>query len=345
LPWFADRLNFRAESTFLALVALIIDLCYAILMRCTMRKQKFSELLVQVKDLTEVQRSALREVLGKAQHEKSPAALVDEKFAGKPACPQCRSGSLHKWGIVSDIQRYRCKDCGRSFNALTGTPMARLRKKELWLEYSKALADSLSLSKAAERCGIDRTTAFRWRHRFLHSPSQSKACCSGITEVDETYFRESFKGKKLFHRKPRKRGKEASMRGLSAEQIPVVVARDRAGQTCDAVLRTRTAKEVGLRIGNHISPASILCIEQSRILIKFAKDRGLAFETIGTKQRRGREKVFHVQNVNAYHSRLKNWMHRFHGVATERLSSYLGWRRLHELALPSPEAWLRAAVK
>jgi transposase-like protein len=311
-----------------------------------MKKQKFSEFLAQLKDLTEVQLAALRELLGsKPQREKSPVAIVNEKFADNPECPKCQSGAIHRWGIVSGIQRYRCKHCGRSFNALTGTPMARLRKKDLWLEYSKALSDSLSLSKAAERCGIDRTTAFRWRHRFLQTPSQNKARCVGITEMDETYFRESFKGKKLFHRKPRKRGKEASMRGLSAEQIPVVVARDREGRTCDAVLRTRTAKEVGIRIGNYISPASVLCIEQSRILIKFAKDKGLAFEAIGTKQRRGREKVFHVQNVNAYHSRLKNWMVPFRGVATERLSSYLGWRRLHERALRSPEDWLRASVK
>ena len=310
-----------------------------------MRKRKFSEFMAQLKDLTEAQRAALHELLGKTRDEKNPAAVIDAQFAKAPVCPRCKSGSIHKFGVVSGIQRYRCKDCGRSFNALTGTAMARLRKKELWLEYSKALADNLSLSKAAGRCGIDRTTAFRWRHRFLQTPGQSKVCCSGITEVDETYFLESFKGKKVSHRKPRKRGKEVSVRGLSVEQIPVVVARDREGHTCDAVLRTRTAKEVGIHIGSYISPASVLCIEQSRILIKFAKDSGLAFEAIGTKQRRGREKVFHVQNVNAYHSRLKNWMVRFHGVATERLSNYLGWRRLHELALRSPEDWLREAVK
>jgi transposase-like protein len=310
-----------------------------------MRNQQFSEFVAQMKDLTEAQMTVLRELLGKTQYDKRPAAILDQQFASKPICPNCQSSSLHRWGVVSGIQRYRCKECGRSFNALTGTSMARLRKKELWLDYSKALADSLSLSKAAERCGIDRTTAFRWRHRFLQTPSQSKELCSGITEMDETYFRESFKGKKLSHREPRKRGKDASIRGLSAEQIPVVVARDREGHTCDAVLRSRTAKEVGLRIGSYISPASVLCIEQSRILITFAQDKGLAFETIGTKQRRGREKIFHVQNVNAYHSRLKTWMARFHGVSTERLPNYLGWRRLHELALRSPEDWLRAVVK
>ena len=250
-----------ARITFMALVALIIDLCYVLLTRYSMRKQKFSDFLTQLKNLTGAQRAQLRELLAKTQEEKSPADIVDEKFMRKPICPKCQSDSILKWGIVSSIQRYRCKDCGRSFNALTGTSMARLRKKELWLEYSKALVDSLSLSKAAERCDIDRTTAFRWRHRFLQAPSQSKVCCSGITEIDETYFRESFKGKKLSHRQPRKRGKEASVRGLSAEQIPVVVARDREGHTCDAVLRIRTAKEVGFRLGSSISPASVLCIE------------------------------------------------------------------------------------
>lgn len=40
--------------------------------------------------------------------------------------------------------------------------------------------------------------------------------------------------------------------------------------------------------------------------------------------------VYHVQNVNAYDSRLKEWMRRFHGVATHYLGNYLGWRRMIE---------------
>ena len=273
-----------------------------------------------------------------------PAELIDKEFISKPICPTCQSESVYKWGMVSGLQRYRCKECKRTFNALSGTSLSRLRKKELWLEYSQALADSLSLTKAAERCGIDRTTAFRWRHRFLPQPSGQTAQCTGITEIDETYFRESFKGKKVLHRKPRKRGK-LEVRGLSSGQIAVVVAKDRVGHVCDGVLQQRTAKEIGLRIGAHLAPDSLLCIEKSRILLKFAKDTGLAFEVIGTKQRRGREKVFHVQAVNAYHSRLKNWMARFNGVATEKLSNYLCWRRLQEAPLASPQDWLQAMVK
>lgn len=309
-----------------------------------MKKKDFSFLLAQVSALSAKQRSQLVEALSHTQRTPQAAELINDEFSAKPVCPQCSSAFVHKWGMVSGLQRYRCKECRRTFNALTGTPMAHLRKKELWLKYSQALSDSLSLSKAAEHCGIDRTTAFRWRHRFLPQSGPQLVKCSGITEIDETYFRESFKGKKVSHRASRKRGK-MTVRGLSSEQIAVVVARDRNGHTCEAVLRERSAKEVGLRIGAQISPESLLCIEKSRILIRFAKDANLPFETIDTGQRKGRDKIFHVQGVNAYHSRLKNWMTRFNGVATERLPNYLGWRRLHELALASPQEWLRTMVQ
>lgn len=309
-----------------------------------MKTKDFSALLMQVGSLSAKQKAQLTEAIAAPEADQLPAQLINEEFSAKPACPSCSSESVHKWGVVSGLQRYRCKECKRTFNALTGTSMAHLRKKELWGEYSRALSESLSLTKAAERCGIDRTTAFRWRHRFLPQSGEQALKCSGITEIDETYFRESFKGRKVLHRKARKRG-ELHVRGLSAEQIPVVVARDRSGHTCDAVLRTRSAREVGLRIGSNIDANSLLCIEKSRIIMKFAKDAGLAFELIGTKQRKGREKVFHVQNVNAYHSRLKNWMVRFNGVATERLTNYLAWRRLQEATLSSPKEWLQAIVK
>ena len=39
---------------------------------------------------------------------------------------------------------------------------------------------------------------------------------------------------------------------------------------------------------------------------------------------------YHIQNVNAYISRLKDWLRRFKGVATHYLPTYLGWRRMIE---------------
>ena len=54
----------------------------------------------------------------------------------------------------------------------------------------------------------------------------------------------------------------------------------------------------------------------------------------------------HINNVNAYHSRLKQWLNRFNGVATKNLPSYLGWRRALEAwgQRLDPPNWLAGAI-
>jgi hypothetical protein len=48
----------------------------------------------------------------------------------------------------------------------------------------------------------------------------------------------------------------------------------------------------------------------------------------------------------AYHRRLKEWLIRFHGVATKYLSHYLGWHRMLERLkeLLTPAQILRTAL-
>jgi hypothetical protein len=45
---------------------------------------------------------------------------------------------------------------------------------------------------------------------------------------------------------------------------------------------------------------------------------------------------FHLNNVNAYHGRLKVGLRRFHGVATKNLPNYLSWRRILETLEQTP---------
>src|SRR3954454_14059320 len=153
-------------------------------------------------------------------------------------CPHCDSRDVVHWGKASALPRYRCKACQRTFNALTKTPLAGLRMKDKWPAQAAAMSDGVSIAKAAKRCAVDYTTAFRWRHRFLASLAGDKPeALSGIVEGDETFILESFKGQRSgLPRKARKRGGKSAKRGISAEQIPVLVARDRHGATTDAVL-------------------------------------------------------------------------------------------------------------
>ena len=61
----------------------------------------------------------------------------------------------------------------------------------------------------------------------------------------------------------------------------------------------------------------------------FAHDHGIAHQAVnlqvGERVRASRDGALHVQNVNAYHRRFKEWLARFHGVASWRLPNYLGW--------------------
>ena len=53
----------------------------------------------------------------------------------------------------------------------------------------------------------------------------------------------------------------------------------------------------------------------------------------------------HVQNVSAYHSRLRGWLLPFRGVASRYLGNYLGWRwTLDGGRVKTPDALLRAAL-
>jgi hypothetical protein len=185
---------------------------------------------------------------------------------------------------------------------------------------------------AASCCGIHKNTSFRWRHRFLSIPSRIKPShLHGIVEADETYFLESFKGSRHLPRPPRKRGGKAAKRGLSKEQIPVLIARDRTQSTTDAVLSSASTQAVRAILEPVIDPDAVLCSDGSRVYVSLAKKLHIAHQPVNISAGiRVVGHAFHIQNVNAYDSRLKGWMGRFHGVATKNLPNYLGWRRCLE---------------
>ena len=223
-------------------------------------------------------------------------------------------------------------------NALTKTPLAKLRMKEKWAAQTEALIEGVSLAKAARRCGVHPTTAFRWRHRFLASLAGDKPkALAGLVESDETFILKSFKGKRSgLRRKSRKRGGVSAKRGLSAEQIPVIVARDRHGATTDAVLPRLDRVSIAAALGSVVTLANTFCCDGGGAIVAFARRAGIVAHVL---PRPGKPHPtapdFHLNNVNAYHGRLKEWLRRFHGVATKNLPNYLGWRRTLEALGPN----------
>jgi transposase-like protein len=292
----------------------------------------FQALVAQLGDLSAVQREALVTALKRRLPVGEAVELIGTRFCADPCCGHCRSENVRGWSSQNGLKRYRCSDCGKTFNALTGTPLAQLHRRDAWLAYAQALADGLSLRKAAERCGIALDTSFRWRHRFLATAKNVKAkAVNGIVEADETFIRKSAKGsKRLVGRAPRKRGQKAKP-GLSADEYaPVLIVRDRHGATTDHVLPDLEGPTFALVLGPVVASDALLVSDGRAAYAQFADAAGLLHISLNSSKGERTFGSYHIQNVNAYISRLKNWMRRFKGVATRYLPSYLGWRRLIE---------------
>jgi transposase-like protein len=303
----------------------------------------FAVLLGQVEVMSSEQRATLLRLLSAPGPHPTAQDLLDGGAAGQPRCGHCGSERVARWGRAHGLARYRCRDCRRTFNVLTGTALARLRHRQQWLSFGAALQDGSSVRKSAKSCGVAVSTAFRWRHRFLAAPATNKPTrMSGIVEADETFFRRSYKGSRRWtqplpeldppRRKARRRGVQTGRRGTALEElVPVLIVRDRQQATSDAVLPDLRAETIGCQLLPLLGPDALLCTDASRAYARIARDAGIPHEPVNRAAGEYvRNHIFHIQNVNAYDSRLKGWMARFHGVATKYLASYLGWRRLIE---------------
>ncbi|HZX26000.1 MAG TPA: IS1595 family transposase [Telluria sp.] len=313
-----------------------------------MRAHDFRRLLERVGTLSPKQRAKLADALREGDEADQAVRLIESARASHLACPRCSSTRFHRHGYAHGLQRFRCCTCGKTFNSLTGTPMAWLHYKYKWLRYSDCLLASSTIRQAARRCVIHKSTSFRWRHRFLALPKTDRPrCLHGITEADEMYFLESEKGARQLDRPPRRRGGAASKRGISSEQVCVLVARDRTGQTLDFVTgKGPVTKAQLIQCLPRVIDKDVLLVTDSHASYRFfAQDLEISHRAVNLRAGVRVKGAIHIQNVNAYHSRFRAWIYRFHGVATRYLPSYLGWRWILDAKrVRCAEALLRSAV-
>jgi transposase-like protein len=140
--------------------------------------------------------------------------LFQPLFDNLPQSLHCYSSYFKKWGRAGETQIYYCKNCQKTFNNKTKTPLAKLYKCHIWEEYGHCMGLKITLREAASMCNINLKAAFLWRHHFLVSQSGKYSDkLSGIIEVDEFFFTYSEKGDKKLTQKP-----AASKRGGNVDK-------------------------------------------------------------------------------------------------------------------------------
>lgn len=266
-------------------------------------------------------------------------------------CRLCSSHNIAKYGKDrKGNQRYKCKSCGATFSAYSGSILSRSKhSREAWESYIELLLDGASLQKCAEACNIDVKTAFVWRHKILSvlKNDQNDRVLGGVVEADETYPAISYKGNHknsktfVMPRPAHKRGTDC--RDQTGSRACVMCAIERNGQFYGEVLGKGqpTIAMLSHAFDQRILPDTVVVADKA-VGIRNYFNRKSDVELVqvmahvrpknmnSPPEIRG---AFHIQNVNNVHSRLQRFLYPYNGVSTKYLNHYVAlfiWLENHK---------------
>lgn len=249
------------------------------------------------------------------------------------SCPHCSSKQVVGFGRYREGKRYKCKECTKTFNSLSGSAIHGLHKKHLLKQYLYLMLQGYSLRMITLEIDICLKTSFDWRHKILNSLSAKNVNLNGVVEADETFFLFSEKGNKNKVTRSRKRGGKSITKGITSDQVAVLTAYERKSGNCvnTVVCKgriTKSAIEKGLGVWLD-KKESILCTDSHKSFEGFALDNQIAHKrTFARRNEHVIEKVYHIQHVNNIHGDLKKWIAQFNGVSSKYLQHYLNYFNL-----------------
>lgn len=115
------------------------------------------------------------------------------------SCPHCTGNQIIKYGKFNNNQRYKCKECNKTFCDTTNTIYYYSKKsKDLWKRYICLLLSGGSIRLSAKLIKISVTSSFMWRHKILNGLEKSNDDTNLKDSVcmAKRMFYESYKGQK-----------------------------------------------------------------------------------------------------------------------------------------------------
>jgi transposase-like protein len=298
---------------------------------------RFQEVLVLAKLLSKEERLQL--VISLTQPQESVSNVFTSRCNAlinkHESCPLCGGKRHFRYGKMRGSQRFKCKDCNRTFSEYTGTWLDGIHKKSLAEPYMSLMIEHYSLDKIRKQLNINKKTAFDWRHKILSSYEQDTGNqFEGVVESDETFFEHSEKGNRRLKRKARKRGADTKKRGISTDKATVIVSTDRnkSLKMCLSTMGRITKSDIVESFQQPLPKETILCSDGHVSYKGYSKDNNLKHIVLRADLKQYVKKgIYHIQHVNELHNRLKKWIDgTFWGVSTKYLQSYLNWFYMRE---------------
>ena len=112
-------------------------------------------------------------------------------------CPICGGKKYIKHGTYKGIQRYKCKECKKTFSKSTNSLWSYSKKDlNIWIQFIELMMKRRSLRFCAKKLNINLATAFYWRHKILNVLKNDSVPSSlkGYVHINKTILKENFKG-------------------------------------------------------------------------------------------------------------------------------------------------------
>lgn len=257
--------------------------------------------------------------------------LASENTTRIPDCPYCGSTKIIRYGHKCGKQRFLCKQCGRTFVTTTHTIMSQSHSSEaVWQEVINDTVQGNAIGYSAKKLGINYHTVFDMRHKILLAlqelPEIKQVLLEGVSELDETFVLECYKGKPLpetIGRKARKHGAKAQKRGISNEYVCICTGVQRKGDAYAATVNRAKpdAKELSGVFAGHIAKDSLVLCDGLKSYHGLAAATGCTVKDCH-EATEGEKGFFNLNTVNGFHSFIKRRYDFYRGVATKYLNRY-----------------------
>lgn len=199
---------------------------------------------------------------------------VNQRSEGLPDCPRCGGSHVVKFGHRNGKQRFMCHDCEQTFIHTTNTLMNNFHYgQSIWGNFIRDTLYGKTLDDSAQEYNFSHQTAFNMRHKVLmalqYLSKDNPVLLSGISEFDETFVLDCYKGSPIPEeagREARKHGAKAAKRGISSEYIAICTGIQRDGGAVAATINRAkpSSKEFSEIFHGHIANATLVLTDGLR---------------------------------------------------------------------------------
>lgn len=228
-------------------------------------------------------------------------------------CPICGGNRYIKYGSYRNIQRYKCKECGKTFSKTTNSLWSYSKKDfNKWIRFVEFTMKRKTLRFCAKKLKINLATAFYWRHKILHGlkfesiPSKLK----GNVHMNKTILKENFKGNRKIKVKERRNIWIIAAKGNEDSMFTMPIFKD-----------CWDWKVFNCKVYSKIEEDSYIIPYLDRYIQIKAKEHNK--EMVKDVKPDNRIKYI-IRNLN-------RWIDKFKGVATKYLEGYLAFFILFNL--------------